>query len=301
MAKREHQNRHTSRKPVVVLNPTAGGGMALEKWNQIEHAVRARLGDFELLVARSRDELEAHLKLRREIGYDRFVAAGGDGTVNTVAEILMSPFDSDHPLRLGAIALGSSNDFYKPMDCETAVCGIPMLVDFEHCAPREVGLIRYEDEDGITHKRHWLLNASMGITADANAYFNHPDLPLATLKRHWTAAAIRYAALHTIATYAEHRCRMRIGGLSSRDVRVTNLGVVKNPHFAGSYCYDRGFEPSRRHFHVHLCEGMSTTATLYTLWHLSHGHFRGLPQTELLGDGSSRGRLGRTIRRRIRR
>jgi diacylglycerol kinase family enzyme len=207
------------------------------------------------------------------------VAAGGDGTVNTLLQVLMSIADQSQPVRLGAIALGSSNDFHKPTHVEDLVKGISCRLDFGQTESRDIGLLEYEDDHGEWQKLYWIVNAGMGITADANARFNHPDDTLLALKRHWTGAAIGYAAVRTILSNRSRHRLVQIADGPVHTARITNLAVVKSPHFSGSFRYDSPFEPSSGHFFVHLCDDMSTARTLVTLGHLSRGRFRDLPAT----------------------
>jgi diacylglycerol kinase family enzyme len=58
-------------------------------------------------------------------------------------------------------------------------------------------------------------------------------------------------------------------------VSVSNLGVVKNPHFAGSLRYDSPFEPASGKFFVHLLAGQRPLRLLQALIGLARGRFAG--------------------------
>ncbi|MEK6569854.1 MAG: diacylglycerol kinase family protein, partial [Bacteroidota bacterium] len=214
-------------------------------------------------------------------GKTEFIAAGGDGTVNLLLESLMEQAPSEllPRVKVGAIGLGSSNDFHKPFQGNSFIGGVPAKVDFGSTIYRDVGLLTYEDEAGDLCKRYWLVNASIGITAEANLFFNSPDSVLRFLKRSSTESAILYAALHTIATYHNRPMTIMIGDYQPFQTRVTNLGIVKSPHFSGNFCYDSDYEPNSGYFYVHLCENMSLRRTLTTLWRLSRKKFSGFPLT----------------------
>jgi diacylglycerol kinase family enzyme len=213
-------------------------------------------------------------------GYSRFVAAGGDGTVNALVDSLMSGPSSDKPLRLGAIALGSSNDYHKPLRSDHCLDGVPCRVDFRSVQPRDVGVLWYESEPRRWACRHWIINASLGITAEANDLFNTPDKILSALKNRCTPAAILYAALRTIQRFRSDERWLKVSGRKARRVRVTNLGVVKSPHFSGRFSYDSAFDPCSGNFDVHLYESGSVRETLRMLWHLSRSQFSDLCGTQ---------------------
>jgi diacylglycerol kinase family enzyme len=58
-----------------------------------------------------------------ERGETDFVAAGGDGTVNAVVSALVENASPDalRRIRLGAVGLGSSNDFHKPLSEDRSI------------------------------------------------------------------------------------------------------------------------------------------------------------------------------------
>jgi diacylglycerol kinase (ATP) len=266
---------------VLVINPYAGGGKALEKWRRIESRFSCLVAPDDRLILNGDTSVNEYVCRMLMGGKTEFIAAGGDGTVNLLLESLIEqapPYLLPH-VKVGAIGLGSSNDFHKPFRKENSVCGIPTTVDFRSATYRDVGLLTYEDETGKLCKRHWLVNASIGITAEANFFFNTPDSLLGSLKRSSTNAAILYAALHTIAAYRNRLMTIMIGDEEPFQTSVTNLGIVKNPHFSGNFSYDSEYEPDSGDFNIHLCENMSLGRTLVTLWRLSQKRFSGLPLT----------------------
>lgn len=268
-----------SREAVVLINPAAGGGTALRKWRRIREEVRHRLEEMTVVMVRSEEDVSDLVRAFLGSGHRRFVAAGGDGTVRAVAESLVAGELDGESAHLGAIALGSSNDYHKPVVPHQQIAGISCKIDFGQVQPRDVGVLRYEVEPGLWAERSWIINASLGITASANDFFNSPNALLRLFKRRWTAVGILYAALRSIVRHRSANRWVQVASGPSKRTRVTNLGVVKNPHFSGSFSYDSSFDPTSGRFHVHLCEDMSLAETLWVLWHLSHGRFTGVPHT----------------------
>jgi diacylglycerol kinase family enzyme len=266
---------------VIVLNPMSGGGGAWVKWQRIKDDVLKRLPNAELFVMNGKTVLSDFIKQKVKQGEHTFVAAGGDGTVNSLLQELMRQSDTrqSRQFKLGAIGLGSSNDFHKPFDASGMVRSVPLKIDFNSAETQDIGVLSFIDGSGANQQRFWLNNASIGITANANAFFNYPDRLLKILKHSATGLAILYAALHTIFTYRNIPVEIRFGEEVWQHVYVTNLGIVKNPHFSGSFCYDSPYEKNSGQFYVHLCYDMTLMHTLNTLWHLSRAEFAGLPNT----------------------
>ncbi len=72
---------------------------------------------------------------------------------------------------------------------------------------------------------------------------------------------------------------LRVDGGEAFEIFITNIGVVKNPHFSGTFSYGSPYEPDSGHFYVHLCESMSRPRILATLLRSSRKGFVGLPST----------------------
>jgi len=266
---------------VVFINPAAGGGSAVRKWGRIEGIIRSRFGEEVTCVKTDQVDVSDSVSRFLQEGVNRFVAAGGDGTVNMLVQAILDRAAPDHleRVKIGAIGLGSSNDFHKPFLPYQHVREIPCKLDFQRTVSRDIGVLAFKDDRSIIRHRYWILNAGIGITASANAFFNTPDVLLTWLKRRVTNLAILYAALRTIFCYRGYKLDISVGGEDSRRVNVANLGVVKSPHFAGNFCYDTSFIQDNRFFDIHLIEGVSIIRILTALWHLSHNRFSGLPGT----------------------
>jgi diacylglycerol kinase (ATP) len=259
---------------IVILNPRACGGKAARKWGQVESEIRSRLGPFEIYPSDDAAGCREFIGKRLIEGEREFVAAGGDGTVNMLLNILLEqlPIDDWHDLKVGAIGLGSSNDFHKPFDKHGRIGSSPCRIDFHSAAAHDVGHITYNNLDGDPGERYWIINCSVGVTAEANRFFNNPDIILNFLKRSSTGLAILYSALRTLATYRAVNLTINSNNLEGEHITVENLGVVKNPHFSGDFCYGSPIEPCSGAFYVHLMEKKSMAAKLLALWSLARPH-----------------------------
>jgi diacylglycerol kinase family enzyme len=261
---------------VVVLNAGAGGGRASRHWQEVEPEVHARLGNYVLITA-VRPALGDDLRRFIRGGSRDFVAAGGDGTVNLLLEALIAATDESvlPCLRLGAVGLGSSNDFHKSGGAEPRVHGVPLKLERGGARLHDVGRLRYLDPQGTERVRHWIINASVGTTAEANRLFNHPNTLLRVLKRISPWRGIVYAAVREIVEYRSRPMVLSLDDGTPFKVSVKNLGIIKNPHFSGDLCYDTPYEPDSGDFFVHLLEQVSAPRLASTVWGLFHNRFTG--------------------------
>lgn len=261
---------------LVLVNPTADGGRAGQRWSHVRSAIEDRFGAFDECVTRDPSTVRARIAEALASGERRFVAAGGDGTVNCVLNTLL---DVASPavfaeVVLGAIGLGSSNDFHKPRRPDRDVGGYPCRMEFAYALRHDIGHTEAVGDDGML-QRAWLLNASVGTTATGNWLFNQAAGLVGWCKR--KSATLGMVAACFTAILRTRRLQVTLDGPdgTARTVRLRNLGVVKNPHFTGCLKYDSPYEPGSRRFFVHLLANNSLFDTFVTLARLARGRFDG--------------------------
>ncbi len=260
---------------LVIVNCRADGGRAAARWERIRPLMLARLGPFQECVAPDRERVRLSIADALSRGERQFVAVGGDGTVNLVMTDLVGAASPEvlAEVTIGAVGLGSSNDFHKPR--RDTLGGIPCRLDFADAIRHDVGRTVFVDADGATGVQHWLLNASVGTTAVGNWLYNRATGVVGLLKRLSASLGMIGAALLAVM---RHRCVPVV--LEWEDgvregVLLCNLGVVKNPHFTGILKYDSPYEPASGDFFVHLLESASLWDTAVTLVRLARGRFAG--------------------------
>jgi diacylglycerol kinase family enzyme len=261
---------------LAVVNASAGGGKGMARWQRVAPRLARRLGAFTTVFPR--DATDAREVIRRALldGECDLIAAGGDGTVNlVVATILQHTSARDREmLRLGAVGLGSSNDFHKPGRIENLLEHVPARVAFHRTIRHDVGRLRYRMPGGDWSCRRWILNASIGVTADGNRRFND-DPTVARLKRLHADLGMAWAALEALRHGAPRAMTVTTDGGAERVVRVTNLGIVKNPHFTGVLRYDSAYDPGSGYFVVHLLGDVNRRERVRAFLALRRGRFTG--------------------------
>jgi len=258
---------------LILLNKKASGGNALKKWDNL---VSQNLlgGSLNILDSDLPESKIVPLVLAAlSKGETEFVAAGGDGTINYLLNLLINNLSVSElrSIKLGAIGIGSSNDFHKPFNSDRCN-GIPTKLDFKNSTFRDVGCIE-AIIDGNVVKKYFLINASVGITADANHFFNFPDYFLRYTKRINTELSIFYAAIKTILRHKNFELIISSNGTGTFKSKLTNIGIVKNPNFSGNLNY--GGEPDycNGEFGIRLCHNMNKYEIIKLLYALNYGKF----------------------------
>ena len=261
---------------LVLLNPSAAGGRAAARWRRIAPRIGALAGLMDVVLSRTEGEARDAIAGGLAAGETWFVAAGGDGAVNLMVDTLVAAASPERlrTVVVGAIGLGSSNDFHKPY--RRMLDGIPIRLDREAAAAHDVCAVTFE-QGGRWERRRWIVNASIGATAWANWLFNHPDPVLRRLKRTSTGAGILYAAARAIGGWQSRVMALTDGAAAPAPAgrRIYNIGIVKNPHFSGDFRYDSPHEPASGRFFVHVLEHVPAPRLAARAWDLLRGRFVG--------------------------
>ena len=255
---------------LVILNKNSGGGTAMKKWNSINNHLRLN-GSSETFIVGRNGSFDKFILDSVKNGKTDFIIAGGDGSINYFLNRCIDLLETEtlNQIKLGAVGIGSSNDFHKPFYNENMLNSIPYKLNFKEAVKRDVGCIQYES-DGKILKKYFLMNASIGITAEGNNFFNNPDFILKNLKRVSTQSAIIYAVLKNIMTYKNFKIKMEVNN-ESFTANISNLGIIKSPFFTGKLRFQSDPLPDNGLFDVHLYESLSKIKLLKLFYALYKG------------------------------
>lgn len=265
---------------LVSLNRYSNNGRGFRRWQKFKTWFEDEYAGHDYAVITEINNLDQRLGEEFSKGERIFVAAGGDGTVNCLLNIIMQ-MDEDrrNQLILGAIGLGSSNDFHKPFSDKRIFSGkTPFRLDWRNAVSHNVGRVDFYDENDNRQRKYFIINCSIGIIARANYLFNSNDRIINGFKSKWVQGTIWYAGLRTLFSASNVYSTIKVKD-KCFETEVTNLSIVINPHFSGNFRYDFEVSPKSEHFGIALCEKMRIPAGLRTIYSLAKGKFVGLPNT----------------------
>ena len=255
---------------LVILNKNSGGGTALKKWNSIYKLLQLS-GSTETFIVRGNGSFDKFILDSIQNGKTDFIIAGGDGSINYFLNRCIDLLEPEtlHQIKLGSVGIGSSNDFHKPFLKSNLIENIPYKLNFKEATSRDVGCILYES-DGKILKKYFLINASLGITAEGNNFFNNPDFILRYLKKISTQTAITYTVIKNILTYKNFKAKVEVNN-ESLTTNITNLGILKSPYFTGKLRFQSDPLLDNGLFDIHLYESLSQVKLLKLFYALSKG------------------------------
>lgn len=195
-------------KTCVILNPQAGGART------IRESLRLAVGALERIEIRETDRAGAARALARqavEEGFERLVAAGGDGTLNEVLNGLAPDFDR---VELGLVPTGTGNDLARtlgiPPDPEGAVAVLAAG------AVRQLDVARLQTEAA----ERWFLNVSAGgFSGDLDEHVK------AEIKEDWGPLSYVRTAFEALAELETYRVRLTLEPGSSEEETVREAAV----------------------------------------------------------------------------
>ncbi len=271
-------------RTAVLINYSANYHTGKKKWLRIRDQVSSLLPENTLYIPYEVpfNTNECLSKLIRDEDIRCIISAGGDGSINKVLNDLVDiTGERSGEYCLGAIGLGSSNDFLKPVTRD--IRGIPIKIHPENNRLCDIGKVSFTDEKNEAHYRYFIINASIGITADANQLFNQGDLFIRTMKSRFVGVTILYTALRTLATYKNKEVLIRENGKSYK-LRAANISITKSPYISGSFHYDCCPDRDSGKLGFHCSGDMTRWEIIKTLRDLSKGTYSGFAKrkTEFL-------------------
>lgn len=259
---------------LICLNLNANAKTAQKKWSYFKNFLDEKKIRYELVETRNLEELQESLdKLNHRFEY--LIAAGGDGTVNGLISFVLS---HQLPHRIGAIGLGSSNDFHKPMKKNLLYKGIPFLLPgFFSSELWDAGVASFKQGPSDLRK-YFSINSSIGLTADGNSFFNSKDKALNFLKRQNVELGNIYTMIHLLKNYSPKEFHLVFedqlrGENVDKKFILSNLGILKKTNVSGGMRYDTFVSKDDGLFDIVGCEDMDRFELLKVITNLYRGKF----------------------------
>jgi diacylglycerol kinase (ATP) len=266
-----------NKKPntAIIINPYCCQGQGWKKWLRVKEEI------YKLLPASTKEfVLENGVELPELLDNllptatkTILISAGGDGSHNHLINYLMHlPKAQLDAVSLGTIGLGSSNDFLKPFN--NKIVNVPVNINYTKGSfLHDVGVCNYIDEDGRRDEKYFIVNASFGVTAEANWKFNHPGSVLRSLKKMNIGAAIIYTALSTIFQHKNVSCTIKYY-YKKMNACISNINILKIPYVSGNLFYKQKIERNDGRLSLNACFNMSSVELLTVLKRLGKGEFK---------------------------
>lgn len=265
-------------KTAILINFSANNNTGKKKWDRIRDKVINLFEEkpIEIGYTIPFDIKNCIKKLINESNVTFFISAGGDGSINYILNALLEiDPQASEKFCLGAIGLGSSNDFLKPFS--NSIDGIPVKIDDKKKYITDVGKVEILDSHNIKNQRCFVVNSSLGITAEANLLFNQGDFFINRCKSKSTSLTIIYTVIKTLIRFRNIWVQILDGSVTNQG-KIANISLTKSPYISGSFCYDNATPPDSGEFAYYCAGDISKFEIIRTLYDLTKGNFCGRPK-----------------------
>lgn len=204
-------------KTWVILNPNAGSADEIDTFS----TAVASLGD---VAIHTTERAEDAIRLAREgiaAGYDRIIAAGGDGTINEVLNGIAPNFDK---VEFGIIPLGTGNDFARSINMPKELDDA--LKIFAMNQTRLIDVVRVQSETSDL-TRYYLNVSAGGFSGLLNEKLTDD------MKQTWGPLAYVRAASSALPDLTEYHTWLSFDDEEPHEVPTYNLVVANARYVAG--------------------------------------------------------------------
>jgi diacylglycerol kinase (ATP) len=263
--------------PLVIVNPIAGNGRA--------HGLTPRIGDWlearrrvaRILETRERGHAERLASTAGDLGHDRVVVVGGDGTIQEVVNGLLTAVGGQGSVpALGVVPGGNGNDLVRnlflPLDPMAALAVALGEVT------RQIDVAVASAPDG--RLRHFAVAGGVGFDARvAHVMYGH-RLP-------WQRGRAGYfvSTFFELLRFRNHRLRLTLTtDDGDRDIERTSLLVAfaNGPYYGGGMQICPGADPSDGLLDVCVAGDLSRWEAIRLLPGIYRGAHVGHPKVEFV-------------------
>ncbi|WP_394833627.1 diacylglycerol kinase family lipid kinase [Pendulispora rubella] len=262
-------------RPVLVVNPRAGGGRAGQTFPAMRRTIEKALGPIDALFTERAGHAIELARGAANGGATLIVAVGGDGTFNEVVNGVLAaePARREH-VAVGIIGQGTGGDLLRVLGIEHRLDRYIEAIASGRTRKVDVGRARYTKHDGTRGERYFVNILSVGMGGLVDQY-------VATASRALGGKAAYFgASLKALARSREGRLRTSLswaGETSEHRIASYMLAVCNGRYFGSGMKVAPMAEIDDGRFEVVSIGGPSKFAFAMTSQKIYQGEHLGKP------------------------
>jgi diacylglycerol kinase (ATP) len=214
-----------TQRPLVIVNPRSGGGLAEAGWAKLVAGLTDGLGPFDTVFTTAPRDATAIARREAQAGRKLIVAFGGDGTISETAHGILEA-GAGATSELGIIPRGTGGDFRRTLDLPKDLAEAARRVREGAARVIDAGRVTYVAHDGGAETRHFINVASFGYSSAVASRANNSS------KRFGAKMAFVGAAVRTLLAYDNTDVWLTLDD-GPRHRRRVMLTAVGNGRFFG--------------------------------------------------------------------
>lgn len=213
---------------LCVVNPCAGNKRGKKRWQKVEASLRE--AGIKVDVTFTKHPFDAASITREALtgGYNRILAAGGDGTLNEVVNGFFNEEGVINPQAcLAVVPIGTGGDFARLYNLRNDGSFLVQLLSANHLQACDIVKATYTDWEGRRSSRYYINIADSGIGSETVYRVNHNSKALGGF---WS---FLLAALSSIASYKNRYLAASIDGEEVFEGRSSLITITNGQYFGG--------------------------------------------------------------------
>lgn len=156
-------------------------------------------------------------------GFTHVICAGGDGSLNEVANGIMQAGNTR--VRMGALPSGTGNDFVRTMKVNNSIAALRKYIDEDTYREIDLGLVHFTGTDGKPSQRYFINITDVGMGGVVAKKLSTAG--------NWMGATIKYqkAILTTFVSYKNQPLKATADNFTYEG-KVMNFIVANGKYFA---------------------------------------------------------------------
>lgn len=216
-------------KTMVILNPYAGRWSALQRKPDAEQALHSAGIDYELVMTEGPEHGTRLAAQAVKDGYQRIIAAGGDGSISEVVNGMMAGMSAANQDAgqsvLGILPLGTANDLVINLGLPVDLAAAAQVIAAGHTRRLDLG----EVQVGLNGPRRFFdNNSAIGL---------EPTVTLVQQDITWLRGVVRYLLATLIAVMRKPEWRLKIDWEGGSYQGMATLVTVGNTPLTGGLFY----------------------------------------------------------------
>ena len=245
----------------VIVNPTSGNGASKKKWPLIFKELTTQNISFNFEITKHKNHAIEIVKAAIKKGYTHFICVGGDGTLHTIVNGILSVNPSNlNDIILGIIPIGTGNDWIKTHGIPLNIKESISIIKKENVKQQDLGKITFIDEqrDAI------YFNNLAGVGFDG--------FVVSKVAKYKNLGAIAYliAALIGLFSYKNFKAEISVNSnLIKTKVLMVVIGLCK--YSGGGMQLTKNPNPSDGYFDISIAKDFSKFDIIKNLLNLFNG------------------------------
>lgn len=215
----------------MIVNPKSASGATREKWSAIAADLRTHFGPFNVAFTKGPGD---GMELARQAcgsGRDFIIACGGDGTINEIANGILT---SDSDAELGIFPSGTGGDFRRTLGLPTTPRDIARSLRDGETRRIDVGRVSFIGHHGEEASRYFLNVTSFGLAASIIERVKGASsldwLPLDTLRGR---ASFALSTLQEVVGMETTNVLVKLDDKPERSLSTVNFCIANARYFGG--------------------------------------------------------------------